>query len=94
MNEISDLQDPEEIEHKKAVINSIKAKIKSTCKRKMSVLKAEAILIDEELKADFDTRSDEEKETIRAVHLIFDKYDTNKDGMLSVNELEKYLNEF
>ena len=60
----------------------------------MSSLKAEAILIDEELKAGFDGRSDEEKVVIRAVHLIFEKYDINKDGMISVNELELYIKDW
>ena len=60
----------------------------------MSSLKAEAILIDKELKAGFDGRSDEEKEVIRAVHLIFEKYDINKDGMISVNELELYIKDW
>ena len=31
---------------------------------------------------------------IRAVHIVFEKYDMNKDGMISLNELELYIKDW
>ena len=52
---------------------------------------AESHQIEEEIKAEYDNKTEEEKQVIDGVHAIFEKHDLDKDGMLSIKEIGEYF---